>query len=96
MKKELFRPLSYNEIRSVRDTGRTTGRLLITLGKAIADPTNRWIEFTDHFPMNSQSVKVYRNAIANMASLLELDIETKIDKDRLFVKSCHDKTIIPE
>lgn len=60
-----------------RATGRTTGLILQSLGKAVENPGTE-IEFVDHYRQNHTQLRYYKERIENIAKQLNLDVSANV------------------
>lgn len=69
-----------------RGTGVTTGLILKCIGESSCS-NGDWIEFVDHFNVNSIKAIMLKSVIENISEKLSLNTSVKIDDCRIFIKS---------
>ena len=60
-----------------RETGRTTGLMLQTLGNAVENPGEE-VEFIDHYKQNHAQLQLYKTKIELFAKTLNLDVSVDL------------------
>jgi hypothetical protein len=76
-----------------RATGRTLGRIIQSIGKAVENPGTE-VEFIDHHEQNFAQLQMCKERIENIAKQLNLDVSVVVchyvpgpEEDKLIVKS---------
>ena len=70
----------------LRGTGRTTGLMLVAIGKAMLAP-DEWVEFVDHAPASSWRRRQLAKGIKAFVASVMFTIDTKVTKTGVALRS---------